>query len=79
MPKINPDKIIQKKRTAVEMRDALADFLQQCARSGIASAVDADDNRVVLNDCIEELLELRQEREEVRNFVLTMNAKMSRR
>jgi hypothetical protein len=70
-------KKIQKRRTEQEMRMALAHFCDGNPERCIPPQV--DDSDIILNDAIEELLELRQEREDVRAFVQTMHAKMNRR
>lgn len=73
MPKINPSKKIQKRRTEQEMRNALASF------AGQQPATDVDDAGVVLSDCIEELLESRQLIEEIKQFVWFWSTKFQRK
>jgi len=73
--KINPNKLIQKRRTEQEMRTALYDLRIGCPKlePGI------DDTDTVLSDVIEELLEARAIIEDIRGFVQTTYAKMNRR
>ena len=75
MTKINPNKLIQKRRTEQEMRTALYDLRIGCPKleHGI------DDTDTVLSDVIEELLEARAIIEDIRGFVQTTYAKMNRR
>ncbi len=77
MGKTNPNKVIQKRRTEVEMRAALEAF---CTGKPQRNAPpDIDDTDIILGDCIEELLESRQMIEDVRGFVATWSAKFARR
>ena len=73
MPKIDPNKKIQKQRTEQEMRFALQHFTAN------DDPIDIDDAKIVLNDVIEELLEKRQLVEEIRGFVNTWAPKFARR
>lgn len=76
MPKINPQKKIQKRRTEQEMRNALASMTDMNnARPGL----DVDDPDVVLSDVIEELLEQRQLVEEIKATVFSWQVKFQRK
>jgi ornithine carbamoyltransferase len=77
MAKVNPQKHIQKRRTEQEMRNALSFFAGQRAERSTPS--DIDDADIILTDCIEELLEARQQMEDVRAFVQSWQAKLSRK
>lgn len=75
MTKINPNKLIQKRRTAQEMHDALYAF-----RIGSPELHnDIDDTDTVFSDVIEELLEARAIIEDIRGFVQSTYQKMNRR
>lgn len=76
--KINPNKKIQKHRTEQEMRVALSDWSVGSAQH-LHVPSEIDDTDIILNDCIEELLECRQMVEEMRGFVSQWNAKFSRK
>lgn len=77
MSKVNTNKKIQKPRTEQEMRAALSNFCKNKFTMCVPPQTDDDD--VVLLDCIEELLEARQQQEDVRGFVMTMHGKLTRR
>lgn len=78
MAKVNPNKPIQKRRTEQEMRNALTDW-----RTGNAQHFhvpsEMDDTDIILQDCIEELLEARQMLEEMRGFVSVWYARFTRK
>lgn len=78
MAKINPNKRIQKRRTEQEMRNALGDW-----RAGSAEHLhvpsEMEDTDIILQDCIEELLEARQLLEEMRGFVSQWQARFTRK
>jgi len=76
MAKVDPRKLIQKRRTADELRQALSALITSAPRT---LPQDSDDPMIVLNDGIEELLELRAATEEMRGFVQTWQARFSRR
>jgi hypothetical protein len=74
MPKA-PQKSMQKKRTEVEMRQALIDLVK-----GNAKKAPQDDAPIdILSDVIEEILESRQLIEEIKNFVQVWAAKFQRK
>lgn len=75
--KINEQKRIQKRRTEQEMRSALADFCYGKATRSIPPQI--DDTDIILQDCIEELLELRALREEVAAFAQSLKTKIGAR
>lgn len=70
MTKINHSKRIQRQRTELEMRKALA---------VMPPSVDVDDPHAVLSDCIEELLDARLLQESVRSFVQVIGPKLQRK
>ncbi len=76
MAKIDARKAIQKRRTADEMRSAFATLLTSVPR---ALPQDSDDPAIILNDCIEELLEARAIIEDMRGFVTQWHARFTRR
>lgn len=65
---------MQKKRTEVEMRQALLDL-----KGNAKKAPQDDDPGDILTDCIEEILESRQLIEEIKNFVQAWAAKFQRK
>jgi len=75
--KINDSKKIQKRRTENDMRQALAAFEQGKPQRSIPPQI--DDTDIIMRDCIEEVLELRQQREDVRTFVNDMYTRMNTR
>ena len=77
MAKIDARKAIQKRRTADEMRKALA--LCFVKEPTISDHPDTDDSDVILRDCIEELLEARAIIEDMRGFVTQWHARFTRR
>lgn len=77
MAKLRPERVIQKRRTEREMRDALAAFCQGKPQRSLPPQ--DDDTDIILGDCIEELLEARALLEEMRGFVQSWSAKMTRR
>lgn len=77
MTKINPNKRIQKRRTEAEMRKALKAFCDGKPQRCIPPQ--DDDSDIILQDCIEELLEKRQLLEEIKEFVQAWNAKFQRK
>lgn len=77
MSKLNPNKLIQKRRTEQEMRTALKNFCGGKNEFCVPPQIDDDD--IVLNDCIEELLEARTIIEDIRGFVQSTYQKMNRR
>lgn len=72
MAKIDNRKVIQRRRTAEELRKALL---------SVAPLVptDSDEPACILRDGIEELLEARGLLEEMRNFVTQWHARFRRR
>lgn len=74
MAKVNPLKRMQKKRTEQEMRDALSKL---CNNQACIDDVDSPD--IVIQDCIEEILENRQLLEEMKSFVQIWTAKFQRK
>jgi hypothetical protein len=77
MAKINALKSMQKRRTEVEMRKALADLCIGKPQRTIPA--DVDDSDVVMRDCIEELLESRGLLEGIRGFVQEWSIKLAPR
>lgn len=77
MAKIKENKRIQKLRDEATMRKALQDLLNGKAQR--STPPQDDDSDIIITDVIEELLEKRGVVENVRNFVVTMNAEMARR
>jgi hypothetical protein len=77
MTKLDPLKKIQKHRTEEELRSALTAIRKGHYR-GSAPAQD-DDTDVVLQDCIEELMELRQLVEELKGFAQSITIKTARK
>lgn len=75
MPKIDPNKKIQKQRTEQEMKKAL----EKLSSSGNARIIDVDDPDIILNDVIEELLEKRQIIEDIKNTAQSWLPKLARR
>jgi hypothetical protein len=59
------------------MRDALHDL--RIAKPVVSVPAQVDDSDVILKDCIEELLELRNLREQVRGFIQSVNMQLSRK
>lgn len=78
MAKVNPNKRIQKRRTEQEMRKALGDW-QAGSAQHLHIPPEIDDTDIVLQDCIEELLESRQLLEEMRGFVSQWYARFTRK
>lgn len=78
MAKINPQKKIQKRRTEVEMRQALLKLYDSGGNMACLTA-DVDSPDVILQDCIEELLEARQMIEDIKAFVQSWTMKLVRR
>lgn len=75
--KINPSKTIQKFRTEDELRHAVYALCDGKAQRTIPPQV--DDSDIVLLDAIAELLELRQQVEDVRGWMHAWLAKATRR
>lgn len=69
------EKRMQKKRTEVEMRQALTDLV-----NGTPKKSPQDDNPGdIIDDCIAEILESRQLIEEIKFFVQSWSAKFQRK
>ena len=77
MAKINTLKPIQKRRTEVELRKALADLCIGKPQRSIPA--DVDDSDVIIRDCIEEVLESRGLLEGIRGFVQEWSIKLAPR
>ena len=77
MAKVVETRKIQKRRTEVAMRRALQDFIDGKAQASIPPQ--DDDTDIILRDCIEELLELRQIVEDVKSFASSITVKTARR
>lgn len=73
MAKIDPRQPIQKRRTEVEMRKALDDFIH--GKQQVCIPPQDDDTDIILLDCIEELLQARALITEMRNFAQLWLAK----
>jgi hypothetical protein len=77
MAKIDPRQVIQRRRTEDEMRQALHDFI--CGNAGGSTPPQDDDTDIILNDCIEELLEARKLLAEIRQVSQIWLAKAPKR
>ena len=77
MAKVDPRQRIQKYHTEDEMRQALHNFIMR--QAGGSPFPQDDDDDVVLNDCIEEVLQSRQLLTEMRNFAQLWLAKAPKR
>lgn len=77
MAKVVETRKIQRRRTEVAMRRALQDFIN--GKAQISIPPQDDDTEIILRDCIEELLELRQIVEDVKSFASSITVKTARR
>lgn len=77
MAKVVETRKIQRRRTEVAMRRALQDFIDGKRQMSIPPQ--DDDTDIILRDCIEELLELRQIVEDVKSFASSITVKTARR
>ena len=77
MAKVVETRKIQRRRTEVAMRRALQDFVN--GKPQVTIPPQDDDTEIILQDCIEELLELRQIVEDVKSFASSITVKTARR